>query len=268
MKRWFNWEENGRYYKMESHKNDAEFFFFVLCYRQRWKETQDFHSRRSGVDQRLGYADYKAKRVGIKEKTNEERVGDKTRVDDVQEVRTDEGGNTGLPSQKRFFAEIMKLERAQSLNTIWMDVGESMSRDDMGTLKFCLVGSWENPPDSLPSAMELEAWEKAASRLKESLMVAYMNLDLFILEFTYPEEAKWVIELGRRWFRGGSLKLEWRSLEVGCVKSKETVEVLIRVVVLSLYLCGHEVLKMIGDGDKCGGFLAIDKKIALRTEVL
>ena len=38
--------------------------------------------------------------------------------------------------------------------------GESLSRDEMGTLKFCLVGRWENPLDSYPSSMEMEAWAK------------------------------------------------------------------------------------------------------------
>ena len=89
----------------------------------------------------------------------------------------------------------------------------------MGTLKFYVVWSWENVPDSFLSAMELEAWARTTWRLKGSLMVAYMNQDLFFMEFTTLEEAKWVMELGRRWFRGGSLKLEWWSPEAGCVKS-------------------------------------------------
>ena len=54
----------------------------------------------------------KLRELGIKEKTNEERVGDRTRVDDAQEVRANEGGNRGLPSRKRSFVEIMKLERS------------------------------------------------------------------------------------------------------------------------------------------------------------
>ena len=51
------------------------------------------------------------------------------------------------------------------------------------------------------------------------------------------------------------------------MKSLETPEdVWIRVVGLPLHLWRHNVLKMIGDN--CGGFLALDKEIALRTKVL
>ena len=78
-----------------------------------------------------------------------------------------------------------------------------------GTLKFCVVGSWENPPESYPKALELEAWAKTTWRLKGSLMVPFLNQDLLFLEFEIPEEAKWVLTSRRRWFRGGSLNLEW-----------------------------------------------------------
>ena len=88
-----------------------------------------------------------------------------------------------------------------------MDVGERMSRDEMGTLKFGLVGNLENSPDSFPSPMELEAWAKTSWKLKGNLMVAHMNDVQFFLEFTIPKEAKWVMKSERRWFRGGSLKL-------------------------------------------------------------
>ena len=50
-----------------------------------------------------------------------------------------------------------------------------MSRDEMGSLKFDLVGNWENSPDSFPSPMKLEAWPKTAWRLKRNLMVGHMN---------------------------------------------------------------------------------------------
>ena len=97
--------------------------------------------------------------------------------------------------------------------------------------------------------------------------MAFMNQYLMFMEFTNPDEAEWVLELRRRWFRGGSLALDWWNPEFGCVKSTEKIEeVLIRVVGLPLHLCRHEVLKKIGVS--CGGFLAIDKGTTLRTEVL
>ena len=98
-------------------------------------------------------------------------------------------------------------------------------------------------------------------------MVAHMNNVQFFLEFTIPEKAKWVMESERRWFRGGSLKLEWWSPEAGCMKSLEIVEKSwIKVVGLHLHLWRQDVLKMIGGN--FGGFLSLYKETALRTKVL
>ena len=92
-----------------------------------------------------------------------------------------------------------------------------------------------------------------------------MNNDL-LLEFTFLEEAKWVLELGRRTFMRGSLHLEWWSPKFGCVKKKEMVkEAWVRVVGLPLHLWTREVFRMVGDS--CGGFIALDKETTLRTKV-
>ena len=107
----------------------------------------------------------------------------------------------------------------------------------MGVLKFSLVGRWKNLPNSYPSALELEEWARTTWRLKGSLMVAFLNTDMMLLEFALPEEAKWVIESGRRWLWGGSLNLDWWSPDFGCVTSKEVVEeAWIWVVGLPLHL--------------------------------
>ena len=136
----------------------------------------------------------------------------------------------------------------------------------MGNLKFCLVRRWENSPDTYLMDLELEAWARTTWRLKGSLMVAFLNQDLLFLEFDIPEEAKWVFESGRSWFRGSSLNLEWWTPNSAYVKSKEEVkEAWIRVVGLPLHLWSYEVMKMIGDS--CRGFLAIDKDTTLRTKV-
>ena len=99
----------------------------------------------------------------------------------------------------------MKDEGWKNSNTIWVDVGESLPWRVMGTLKYCVSGSWENPLDSHPTALELGGWAKTTWRLKGSLMVAFLNRDLLFMEFEIPGEAKWVLEVGSRWFRGGSL---------------------------------------------------------------
>ena len=147
-----------------------------------------------------------------------------------------------------------------------MDASESVPKKAMGTLNNCLVGSWKTSSNSFPTVKEVEAWARGAWRLKGKVLVAYMNNDLLLLEFTYLEEAKWVLESDRRTFMGGSLHLEWWSPKSGCAKKKEMVkEAWVRVVGLRLHLWTQEVFRMVGDS--CGGFVALDKETTLRTKV-
>ena len=66
----------------------------------------------------------------------------------------------------------------------------------------------------------VETWVREAWRLNEGLRVATLNKDLLFLEFESPEEAKWVLELGRRNFRGEVLQLERWNLDFGCIRRK------------------------------------------------
>ena len=98
-------------------------------------------------------------------------------------------------------------------------------------------------------------------------MIGILNEDLLFLEFDSPEEARWVLDLGKRSFKGGFLQLEWWRPESGCIRHKGAVqEAWIRVVRLPLHLWTPEILKKIGDA--CGGFLALEKVTALRTKVM
>ena len=98
-------------------------------------------------------------------------------------------------------------------------------------------------------------------------MIGILNEDLLFLEFDSPEEARWVLDLGRRSFKGGFLQLEWWRPQSGCIRHKGAVqEAWIRVVGLPLHLWTLEILKKIGDA--CGGFLALEKVTTLRTEVM
>ena len=150
---------------------------------------------------------------------------------------------------------------------VWLDVGDCGPKDNMGMLKHNLVGSWKIPLDPFPSASEMEAWAKKVWRLKVDLMVTFLNEDLFFLEFFDPMEARWVLDAGRRRFRGEMLQLDWWSPDAGCVKKKELVkEAWLRVVGLPLHLWIPRILKMIGDN--CGGFLALDKDTTPKTKIL
>ena len=112
----------------------------------------------------------------------------------------------------------------------------------------------------------MEVWFKDAWRLNEEVKLAVLNEDLLMLEFDSPEKAKWVLESGRRSFKGGVLQLEWWRPEAGCLRRKDSVqEVWIRVVGLPLHLWKPEILRKLGDA--CGGFVALDKNTEMKMEV-
>ena len=137
----------------------------------------------------------------------------------------------------------------------------------MGILKNCLVGVWKERPGIVPSVKEVESWAKVVWRLNGGLTVAYLNNDLMSFEFEEAADATYVLEGGRRSFRGRRLNLERWSPDSGCVKRKNQVNKLwVRIVGLPLHLWTCEVLRMIGDG--CGGYLATDEDTRRRTEVL
>ena len=143
-------------------------------------------------------------------------------------------------------------------NAVWVDVGDCVSGKALGSLQYCLIRKSKTKPEPIPTAKEVEAWVRDAWRLNEDVMLAVLNEDLLFLEFDSPEKAKWVLESGRRNFKGGVLQLERWSLESGCIRRKGSVqEAWIRVVGLPLHLWTPEILKKIGDA--CGGFLVLDK---------
>ena len=88
-----------------------------------------------------------------------------------------------------------------------------------------------------------------------------------LLEFDSSDEAKWVLENGRRSFRGDFLQLEWWNPTASCVRKKDQAkEAWIRVLGLPLNLWTCEIFKMIGAS--CGGYLACDKDTTLRVKPL
>ena len=54
-------------------------------------------------------------------------------------------------------------------------------------------------------------------------MVSFLNKDVLFLKFVDSEDAKWVLEGGRRSFNGFPMQLEWWN-PVGSVKKKEMVK--------------------------------------------
>ena len=149
---------------------------------------------------------------------------------------------------------------------MWMDVGDCVFGKEMGPLQFCLVGKWKTKPNPFLAAKVMEVWFRDAWRLNEEVLLAALNEDLFLLKFDLPEKAKWVLESGRRSFKGGDLQLEWWSPESGCIRRKDSVqEAWIRVVGLPLHLWTPKILRKIGD--ECGGFVEVDKNTETKTEM-
>ena len=55
-------------------------------------------------------------------------------------------------------------------------------------------------------------------------MTGILNEDLLFLEFDSPEEARWVLDSGRKSFKGGFLQLEcWRP-ESSCIRHTGAVQ--------------------------------------------
>ena len=75
------------------------------------------------------------------------------------------GCSRGCSKTGPSFAQAVKCQKSRD-NTIWVDAGEFHPKSLLGTLKNCLVGSWKELPDSLPSAKEVESWAKVVWRLK------------------------------------------------------------------------------------------------------
>ena len=75
------------------------------------------------------------------------------------------------------------------------------------------------------------------------------------------------MENGSKIFRGEVMHLEWWNPSTGCTGRKDQDhEAWIRMVGLPLHLWTREILKKVGDS--CGGFVAMDKGTALRTDLL
>ena len=80
------------------------------------------------------------------------------------------------------------------------------------------------------------------------------------------EEAEWVMENGSRIFRGEAMHLEWWTPSTGCEgKTYQDSEVWIKVFGLPLHLWTEDILKKLGD--RCGGFVFMDKETTYRKDL-
>ena len=168
---------------MESRVNEAGRFLLCSVTDGEGKRHKIFFPEGMGLVKGWSILAEKSRALGIKGKQKEKVV---------------EKSKEGILVKGLSFAEVVNLRKTPS-NAAWVDAGESVPRKAMGTLNNCLVGTWKTPPASFPTVKEVKAWARGAWRLKGNIPMTYMNND-FLLEFTFPKEAMWVLESSRRTF--------------------------------------------------------------------
>ena len=263
----FEWWENGRYFRLESKENIAgRFLLYSVTDAEGKKHRLVFPEGRGFLN---GWTMLAEKIRGLGFKTLQENKP--MRIVTAEPSKGEEKKWTSLNKNKVTWGGQFDLKDEEAVGSsmesaVWVDVGDCVYGKALGPLQFCLIGKWKTKPEPYPAAKEMEVWFRDAWRLNEEVMLADLNEDILLLEFDSPEKAKWVLESGRRSFKGGVLQMDWWSLESGCIRRKDLVqEAWIRVVGLPLHLWTPEILRKLGDA--CGGFVALDKNTEMKTEV-
>ena len=205
----FVWRENGRSFRLESKENIAG--RFLLCYvtdgegkkhRLVFPEGRGFLNGWTMLAEKIRGLGFKPlqKNKPMRIATAEPSKGEEKCTSLSKNIVTC-GGQSALKD--------VDVGGSSVENAVWVDVGDCVYGKALGSLQFCLIGKWKTKPEPYPTIEELEAWFRDAWRLNEEVMLAVLNEDLLFLEFNSPEKAKWVLESGRRSFKGGVLQLDW-----------------------------------------------------------
>ena len=259
----FVWRENGRSFRLESKENKAG--RFLLCSVTDGEGKRHWLVFPEGRGFLNGWTLLAGKIRGMGFKPRQEKIPMRTATVGPAKGGVSLSKNIVTWGGKPALKDVD--EGGSSVkNAVWVDVGDYVYGKDLGSLQCCLIGRWKTNPEPYPRVEELEVWLRETWRLNEGLKLDVLNKDLLILEFNSPEKAKWVLESGRRSFKGGVLQLDWWSPESGCLRSKGSMqEAWIRVVGLPLHLWTTEILRKLGDA--CGGFVAVDELTEMRKEV-
>ena len=260
------WRENGRLYRLERQENQNGRFLICSAKDVEGKKHRLFFPEGRGFVN--GWALLAEKLRGASPKRQEEIPWTIIKAAPTKEEENERIGpgkvkNPGgeLPVIKAWGEGKSRVE-----NAVWVDVGDCGSGKEIERLQRSLIGTWKTESEYIDGENMFENLFREAWRLNEGLRVAPLNEDLLFLEFESAVEAKWVLESGRRNFRGGFLQLERWDPYSGCNRRKGSAQVeWVRVVGLPLHLWKTEVLKRIGDA--CGGYLATDKITELRREL-
>ena len=263
----FEWRENGRYFRLERKENNAR--RFLLCsvsdaegkkHRLVFPEGRGFLNGWTMLVEKIRGLGFKALQENkpMRIVTEELSKGEEKKWTSPSKNKVTWGGQHNL--------KVEEVAGSSVDSAVWMDVGGCVFGKALGSLQYCLIGKWKTKLNPYPAAKVMEVWFREAWRLNGEVLLVALNEDLFLLEFDSPEKAKWVLESGRRSFKGGALQLEWWSPESGCIRLKDLVrEAWIRVVGLPLHLWTPEILRKLGDA--CRGFVVVDKNTEMKTEV-
>ena len=259
------WRENGRNFRLESKVNNAG--RFLLCSVTDGEGKRHWLVFPEGRGLIKGWCLLAEKIRGLGFKPPVENIARRT-VTFVQSKREEEctsfRKNT-VTYEGESAIKKGKVADRSGMSTVWVDIGDCIHGKELGYLKSCLIGRWEMQPELYPGKEELESWFRDAWRINSKVKLTDINEDLMLLEFNSPERAKWVLESGRRSFKGGRIQLDWWSPESGCIRSRGAAhEAWIRVVGLPLHLWKPVILRKIGDA--CGGFVAEDKATRMKKE--
>ena len=151
--------------------------FAMFCKGWGRKRHKIFFRKGKGIVKGWSIIVEKLRELGVKERSKKKATS------------FSRGTSMGLSGSVPSYVEAMKTQRSCD-NVVWVDAGDPLSQGDRpGTLKNCLVGRWEVPPDLIPSTKEMESWAKALWRLKGGILVAFLNKELLIFYFDLVEEA-------------------------------------------------------------------------------
>ena len=237
-RRAFEWKENGRTYRLDQRVKATGRYPLCSATDVEGKRHKSFFPKGRGLIKGWEMIAEKIRGSGIKIQQEAKPVRS-IRVEPRKGMEKESFnlGKNKVTSRGVSYAEAFKEGCSRVENAVWVDVGERILKEAMGTLKFYLTGRWRTQSNPTPSTQKLEVWAQMAWRLKEGIMIAYINQDLLFLEFDIPEEAKWVLKAGRKSFKGDLLQLEWWRPDVGCMRNKGVLkEAWISVVGLPLHL--------------------------------
>ena len=256
------WWENGRRYSLELRKNEGGWFllYSVVDLDGRWHRL----SFPEGNGLLNGWSMLEEALLAMGAMGTMENKGEKSKPIKTTahgKAVSEEKGHSQLQST----GETMSNDKGNQ-DMIWMDISKFISKELLGSLKYGVVGGWKSKQAIDPPSTDLVAWAKRAWRLKGDVKFQKLSQKLFFLGFESVEEAEWVMENGSRIFRGEAMFLEWWSPTIGCEGRKEQEsEVWIRVVGLPLHLWSEDILKDLGD--RCGGFVVMDKATTHRKDL-